>query len=321
MARDSWWHSGTHQCHCLPHRSRDLLVSPPAPQPPRTHSWCEILTCPAKLQSLEATLRRSLPLSLPVYGAVMHINRGNPGEMEVAVDSWPDFGAVLARQSGEMPVDDSYKNTHAAFYRDLGAYRALLETPGCVRWDSAFHIIGLQDGLATTSQALAATKGVELDISEFYTFLHPDPSTIPEPRLPPNIRVGSLSVEHAELLTETWPYGGTSRSRQYLVDMLSRLPNLCLQDETRYPVCWVLTDHFGTGAHGYTLRAHRRHGYMRAALAITAKRAHARGFPSYGHTAPGNVPMQRLQEGLGHQRLPELCRFILHNPSLCQALP
>ncbi|XP_053923636.1 glycine N-acyltransferase-like protein 3 isoform X5 [Cuculus canorus] len=297
MARDSWWHSGTHQCHCLPHRSRDLLVSPPAPQPPRTHSWCE------------------------VYGAVMHINRGNPGEMEVAVDSWPDFGAVLARQSGEMPVDDSYKNTHAAFYRDLGAYRALLETPGCVRWDSAFHIIGLQDGLATTSQALAATKGVELDISEFYTFLHPDPSTIPEPRLPPNIRVGSLSVEHAELLTETWPYGGTSRSRQYLVDMLSRLPNLCLQDETRYPVCWVLTDHFGTGAHGYTLRAHRRHGYMRAALAITAKRAHARGFPSYGHTAPGNVPMQRLQEGLGHQRLPELCRFILHNPSLCQALP
>ncbi|KAM6068542.1 uncharacterized protein LJ206_011727 isoform 3-T3 [Theristicus caerulescens] len=101
-----------------------------------------ILTCPAQLQRLEGALRRSLPLALPVHGAVMNINRGNPGEFEVAVDSWPHFGAVLARRSGEMPVDDCYRNTHAAFYRDVGAYRALLETPGCLRWDTAFHIFG-----------------------------------------------------------------------------------------------------------------------------------------------------------------------------------
>ncbi|NXG45667.1 GLYL3 protein, partial [Psilopogon haemacephalus] len=37
-----------------------------------------------------------------VYGAVMNINRGNPGEYEVVVDSWPEFGAVLARRRGEV---------------------------------------------------------------------------------------------------------------------------------------------------------------------------------------------------------------------------
>ncbi|NWS48947.1 GLYL3 protein, partial [Probosciger aterrimus] len=101
-----------------------------------------ILTCPAQLQRLEGALRRSLPLTLPVYGAVMNINRGNPGGLEVVVDAWPEFGAVLARRSGEVPVDDCYRNTSAVFYRDVGAYRALLETPGCLRWDAAFHIIG-----------------------------------------------------------------------------------------------------------------------------------------------------------------------------------
>lgn len=47
----------------------------------------------------------------------------------------------------QVPANDGYWNTQAAFYRDLGAYRALLETPGCLRWDAAFTLIG---GLGTS---------------------------------------------------------------------------------------------------------------------------------------------------------------------------
>uniref|UniRef100_A0A8D0KVM1 Glycine N-acyltransferase-like protein n=1 Tax=Strix occidentalis caurina TaxID=311401 RepID=A0A8D0KVM1_STROC len=263
-----------------------------------------ILTCPAQLQRLEGALRRSLPLALPVHGAVMNINRGNPGEFEVVVDSWPDFGAVLARRSGEMPVDDCYRNTHAAFYRDVGAYRGLLETPGCLRWDTAFHIIGLQEEVAKVS-----TRGWPLLTAN------------PPRRLDPSVRVGSLSPSHVDLLNETWPYGGNSRSRRYLAELLRCFPNLCLQDGAGQPLSWCLTDHFGTGAHGYTLPAHRRRGHMQAVMVLAARRAQARGFFSFGHTATGNRPMQRLQEELGHQRLPGLCRFVLHNPGLGRAGP
>lgn len=42
----------------------------------------------------------------------------------------------------QAPLNDSYRNLCSAFYRDVGAYRALLESPGCLRWDSAFHIFG-----------------------------------------------------------------------------------------------------------------------------------------------------------------------------------
>ncbi|XP_061856280.1 glycine N-acyltransferase-like protein 3 [Colius striatus] len=275
-----------------------------------------ILRSPAQLQRLEGILRRSLPFALPVYGAVMNINRGNPGEFEVVVDSWPDFGAVLARRSGELPVDDCYRNIQAAFYRDVGAYRALLETPGCLRWDAAFHIIGLQEEVATVSQDIAGPKGVELQISEYYTYLHPDPSTLPEPRLPPGLQVGTLSPALVDLLNETWPYGGNARSRRYLAEVLSLYPNVCLRDGSGEPLSWALSDHFGSGAHAYTLPAHRRGGYMRLLTSLAARRAKARGFPSFGYTVPSNVAMQKLQEGLGHQRLPGVCRFILHNPNV-----
>ncbi|XP_068256241.1 glycine N-acyltransferase-like protein 3 [Nyctibius grandis] len=281
-----------------------------------------ILTCPGHLQRLEGALRRSLPFALPVYGAVLNINRGNPGEFEVAVDSWPHFGAVLARRSGEVPADDCYRNMHAAFYRDVGAYRALLESPGCLRWDAAFHTFGLQEGVATVSQALSVAKGIELEASDYYTYLHPDPSAMPEPRLDPGIRVGTLSPGDLDLLNATWPYGGTARSRGYLGEVLRRFPHLCLRDGgTGQPLCWALTDPFGAGTHGHTMPAHRRRGYMRAALALAARRAHARGYPVYGHTATGNQPMQRALEELGYQRVPGLCRFILHNPGLGKVGP
>ncbi|XP_064369501.1 glycine N-acyltransferase-like protein 3 isoform X2 [Dromaius novaehollandiae] len=276
-----------------------------------------ILTCPAQLQRLEGALRRSLPLALPVHGAVMNMNRGNPGDFEAVVDAWPDFHAVLARRRGEVPADDCYMNMHAAFYRDLGAYRALLESPGALHWDTAFHIFGLQDGVALASQAVAAAKGVELEVSQYYTYLHPNPSTMPEPRLDPGVRVGSLSPAHADLLDATWAYGGNAWSRRYLADMVARFPSLCLLTATAtQPLCWVLLDPFGTAAHGYTLPAHRRRGHMRALTVLAARQAQARGFPAFGHTAPDNRPMQRLQEQLGYQRLPGHCRFVLHNPGL-----
>ena len=138
----------------------------------------------------------------------------------------------------------------------------------------------------------------------------------PRRRLDPGIRVGSLTPAHVDLVNEMWTYGGNARSRQYLAEVLGRFPSLCLQDEAGQPLCWALTDPFGTSTHGYTLPAHRRRGYMRTVLVLAAHQAQARGFPIFGHTAMGNQPMQRLQEELGHRRLPGLCRFVLHNPGL-----
>ncbi|NXT41743.1 GLYL3 protein, partial [Pelecanoides urinatrix] len=212
-----------------------------------------ILTCPAQLQRLEGTLRRSLPLALPVYGAVMNINRGNPGEFEVAVDSWPHFGAVLARRSGEVAGGG------------CGARR------------------GAQTGLGGAMDPGEPPPVLTLPLARCRQ-PPPAPPLIADPRrrLDPGVRVGSLSPEHVDLLNETWAYGGNACSRRYLAEVLERFPNLCLQDGAGQLLCWSLTDAFGSGTHSYTLPAHRRRGHMRAVLTLAARRAQARGFPTFG---------------------------------------
>ncbi|NWR39984.1 GLYL3 protein, partial [Tachuris rubrigastra] len=222
----------------------------------------QILTNPAQLQCLEGILKKSLPLTLPVYGAVLNITRGNPGQFEVLVDKWPDFGAVLARPRGEVA------------HRDMGHCR---ERGGMTRCPS-------------TCQVCSGHPWVPPGASERWLLEHTGsilqgfggiPGTAGDPRVPA-VRVGSLLPSHVDLLNETWPYGGNARSRRYLAELLGRFPHVCLQDSAGEPLSWVLTDHFGTGTHSFTLPAHRRRGHMQVALTVAAQRAQARGFPTFG---------------------------------------
>ncbi|NXY84581.1 GLYL3 protein, partial [Alcedo cyanopectus] len=102
------------------------------------------LTCPAQLQLLEETLRRSLPLALPVLGTVVTVARGYLATYEVLVDSWPHFGVVLTRLRPEENKDprDFYANQLTVFYRDEGAWRELLGGTEAVDWTKAFQMHG-----------------------------------------------------------------------------------------------------------------------------------------------------------------------------------
>ncbi|NWI96867.1 GLYL3 protein, partial [Pitta sordida] len=206
----------------------------------------QILTCSAQLQRLEGILRKSLPLALPVYGAVLNITRGNPGQFEVLVDKWPDFGAVLARPSGEVANGDM------GHCRDKAGENVRAMRGARQHWECG------------TLGPLGCWWG--------HWGQEPDP----------NVRLGSLLPWHVDLLNNTWPYGGNARSRRYLAELLGRFPHVCLQDSTGEPFSWVLTDHFGTGTHSFTLPAHRRRGHMQVVLTVAAQRAQARGFPTFG---------------------------------------
>ncbi|NXP98829.1 GLYL3 protein, partial [Vidua macroura] len=227
----------------------------------------KILRCSAQLQHLEGILRKSLPLALPVFGAVLNINRGNPGHFEVLVDKWPEFGAVLARPSGEVASGDM-RHCRRGVTRCPGTCQVCSEHPwvplaGFVGPRGHWGALGLDLGI------LGAGLGYWAHWKQGF-----GPA--------PGVRVGSLSPSHVDLLNDTWPYGGNARSRRFLAEILGRFPQVCLQDGSGQPIAWVLTDHFGTGTHSYTLPEHRRRGHMQVALTLAARRAHARGFPTFG---------------------------------------
>ncbi|NWS91815.1 GLYL3 protein, partial [Toxostoma redivivum] len=225
----------------------------------------KILTCPAQLQRLEEILRKSLPIALPVFGAVLNINRGNPGQYEMLVDKWPEFGAVLARPSGEVANGDT-GHCRRGVTRCPGTCQVCSELP----WVSP----GSWGALGLDLEMLGALGSIAAGFVGPWGYWGALPA--------PGVRLGSLSPSHVDLLNDTWPYGGNARSRRYLAELLGRFPQVCLQDSSGKPVAWVLTDHFGTGTHSYTLPEHRRHGHMQVALTVAAQRAHARGFPTFG---------------------------------------
>uniref|UniRef100_A0A8B9SFZ9 Glycine N-acyltransferase-like protein n=1 Tax=Anas platyrhynchos TaxID=8839 RepID=A0A8B9SFZ9_ANAPL len=226
-----------------------------------------ILTCPRQLQRLEDALRRSLPASLPVLGAVMTVARGNPAAHQVLVDSWPDF-ACRPHPPELADPGDFYANQLTAFYREEGAWRAVLGNPEAVDWSRAFQMQGERGGEPC---AEPPTPGTRL------TGLSPG-------MIPAGLRLAPLSPSHVPLLNATWSFGGTGRSRRFLEGLVRALPSACILDPRRAP---ALLEPGGPPG----LPEPRLH---RARLACTA-----RGFPLYCGVLPCNAPSLRaLHQGV-----------------------
>uniref|UniRef100_A0A670IXQ6 Glycine N-acyltransferase-like protein n=1 Tax=Podarcis muralis TaxID=64176 RepID=A0A670IXQ6_PODMU len=271
-----------------------------------------ILSCASKLQLLETLLKRNLPQTVAVYGAVVNINRGNPVGHEVIVDSWPDCKVVLTRPRTEADTDntDLYKNIYAAFYWDLDVYRRLLLDTDAVNWKQTFRLFGCWPVLTCVGLDDLSQKGGSwvLQTSLSILFL-----PVISSRLDPSFTISTLKSSHVDILYETWHHGGNEQSRRYLDNILTCFPNICILDSNGHPISWGITDPLGAQIHGYTLPSHRRRGYLAIVLRALSMKSHVAGYPVYGHTALNNVQMQRLLEYMGFQRLSELCHLCIHS--------
>uniref|UniRef100_A0A8C8A4K4 Glycine N-acyltransferase-like protein n=1 Tax=Otus sunia TaxID=257818 RepID=A0A8C8A4K4_9STRI len=267
-----------------------------------------ILTCPGHLRRLEEALRRSLPATLPVLGTVMTVARGNPASHEVLVDSWPHFSVVLTRLRPEVlrrDPGDFYTNQLTAYYRDEGAWRALLGGTEAVGWTRAFQIHGM-----SSSTSLGDTAGPQSPpwVQQLPSAIpvgcvwgggahagppHPNLSSLPRSRVPPGLRLAPVSPSHIPLLNATWAFGGNTRSRRFLLGVVQALPSACLLAPHGRPVSWSLLDPLGTLSHGYTLPAWRGRGLSGVTLGALGRVLHARGFPIYCGVLPHNTPSQR----------------------------
>uniref|UniRef100_A0A8B9QX19 Glycine N-acyltransferase-like protein n=1 Tax=Anas platyrhynchos TaxID=8839 RepID=A0A8B9QX19_ANAPL len=183
-----------------------------------------ILTCPRQLQRLEDALRRSLPASLPVLGAVMTVARGNPAAHQVLVDSWPDF-ACRPHPPELADPGDFYANQLTAFYREEGAWRAVLGNPEAVDWSRAFQMQGERGGEPCAVNEVAAAKGLRVKVYRYRA----------DAEIPAGLRLAPLSPSHVPLLNATWSFGGTGRSRRFLEGLVRALPSACILDPRRAP--------------------------------------------------------------------------------------
>ncbi|KAM3850971.1 glycine N-acyltransferase-like protein 3 [Vipera latastei] len=266
-----------------------------------------ILTCSSKLQLLESVLRKGLPETLLVCGAVMHINRGNPAQHEVVVDSWPEFKVVLTRPRKEVVKDhrDYYANLHAAFYREEDACRRLLENKDAVDWDKAFQLQGLQDGLYHAVKVMAEARRVHMEPYFYQAVLHPDAATLCQNQLRSDpFHLGMLNPSHAAQLNETYEFGGNDQSLRYLRSLIEDFPNACLLDQKGQLVAWSLSDGLGCLTHGYILPEYRGKGHMKTVVQAVARKLHAKDFALYARVRPENEISKQHLRSRGFHLLP-----------------
>ncbi|XP_044093424.1 glycine N-acyltransferase-like protein 3 [Neovison vison] len=270
-----------------------------------------VLNCSTKLLILEKMLKSYFPESLKVYGAVMNMNRGNPFQKEVVVDSWPDFKAAITRRQKEAERDnlDHYTNAYAVFYKDVRAYQCLLEEHDVINWDQVFQIQGLQSELHDVSKAVANSKQLGVKLTSFKAvqffphLLLPDTSSL-KGSVP---QLNYLSVADADLLNRTWSRGGNEQCLRYIMKLISCFPSVCVRDDKGNLVSWSLTDQFATMCHGYTLPEHRRKGYSKLVALTLARKLQSRGFPCQGNVLDDNTASISLLKNLQAEFLP--CRF------------
>ncbi|XP_030658927.1 glycine N-acyltransferase-like protein 3 [Nomascus leucogenys] len=284
-----------------------------------------VLNCSTKLLILEKMLKSCFPESLKVYGAVMNINRGNPFQKEVVLDSWPDFKAVITRRQREAETDnlDHYTNAYAVFYKDVRAYRQLLEECDVFNWDQVFQIQGLQSELYDVSKVVANSKQLNVKLTSFKAVHFSPVSTLPDTSFlnGPSPRLTYLSVADADLLNRTWSRGGNEQCLRYIANLIACFPSVCVRDEKGNPVSWSITDQFATMCHGYTLPEHRRKGYSRLVALTLARKLQSRGFASQGNVLDDNKASISLLKSLHAEFLP--CRFhrLILTPATFSGLP
>ncbi|ELR49505.1 Glycine N-acyltransferase-like protein 3, partial [Bos mutus] len=259
-----------------------------------------------------------------VYGAVMNINRGNPFQKEVVLDSWPDFKAIITRRQKEAETDnlDHYTSAYAVFYKDVNAYRQLLEEHGVINWDQVFQI---QEGPnhqdSPTKEVFKSNKYFkkgrsEKDISSLLdNFKHERKfKTQPAPRdlqlsnlMNSSVQLTYLSIADVDLLNQTWSRGGNEQCRRYIANLISCFPSVCVRDDKGNPMSWSMTDQFATMCHGYTMPEHRRKGYNRLVILMLARKLQSQGFPCQGNILDDNTTSINLAKSIHSDFLP--CRF------------
>ncbi|XP_060462719.2 glycine N-acyltransferase isoform X1 [Panthera onca] len=275
------------------------------------------------LQSLERSLRKSLPESLKVYGTVFHMNQGNPFKLKALVDKWPDFNTVVIRpQEQEMTDDlDHYTNTYQIYSKDLKNCQKCLVSPEVINWKQHLQIQSSQPSLNEVIQNLAATKSFQVKQTHCILYMTAEtikklvPSLLEGKNLSPNsgkpkaicqemFKPSSLDVTHAALVNKFWHFGGNERSQRFIERCIQNFPTFCLLGPERTPVSWNLMDQTGELRMAGTLPEYRAHGLITQVIYSHSHYLNKLGFPIYSHVDKSNKTMQKVCNKLDHITIP-----------------
>uniref|UniRef100_A0A2K6LVV9 Glycine N-acyltransferase-like protein n=2 Tax=Rhinopithecus TaxID=542827 RepID=A0A2K6LVV9_RHIBE len=294
----------------------ELLVSPGALSEHRRY-----LQDPVASTDLSERLRIIFLLEgLKVYGSVYHINHGNPFNMEVLVDSWPEYQMVIIRpQKQEMTDDmDSYTNVYHMFSKEPQKSQEVLENCEIINWKQRLQIQGLQESLGEGIRAAALSKSVKVEHSTAVLLVtedilklnasskskfgswaetgHPDDDFESET---PNFKYAQLAVSYSGLVNDNWKRGQNERSLRFIKRCIEDLPAACMLGPEGVPVSWVTMDPSCEVGMAYSMEKYRRAGNMARVMVRYMKYLRQKNIPFYLSVREENEYSRRFVGQLG----------------------
>ncbi|XP_044537272.1 glycine N-acyltransferase-like protein 2 [Gracilinanus agilis] len=271
------------------------------------------------LQTLYQSLTKSIPESLKVFGSIFHINRGNPFNLEVLVDSWPDYQTVITRPQKQEMIDDKdyYTNTYHIFSKDLHKLPEILGSDHIINWKQSLIIQGCQNGLNEKIREAVAFKPVQLDYSKRFLYIRDDLKyTSNASKLKRsqevnssenmkfrstngNFRPSLLDVSHAKLVNDNWKSGQNERSLRYIKRCLQSFPGYCLLGPEGSPVSWLIMEQTGELRMGYTLPEYRGSGMTKQMIFAYLQYLQENGIPYFWEVEEMNEPSHKVAKAFG----------------------
>ncbi|XP_023362466.2 glycine N-acyltransferase-like protein 2 [Sarcophilus harrisii] len=237
------------------------------------------------LQTLHRSLTQNIPEAIKVYGAIFHINRGNPFNLEVLVDSWPDYQTVITRPQKQEMMDDKdrYTNTYHIFSKNLQKLPEILESDSVINWKQSLTIQGCQKGLDEKIRDAVASKSVQVNYNKRFLYITDNvfksitsnASKLMKPlkvassenvkfiSTNNNFRPSLLSVFHAELINNNWKFGQNEKSLRFVKRCLQNFPGQCVLDSEGNPISWIILEHTSEMRMSYSLPEYQCRGFAK----------------------------------------------------------
>ncbi|KAM8970975.1 putative glycine N-acyltransferase-like protein 1B [Sarcophilus harrisii] len=222
------------------------------------------LVCdPYMMKTLHQSLAKNIPESLKVYGSIYFIIHGNPFNLEVVVDSWPDYQTVITRPKKKEMVDklDQYTNTYHIFTKDFHKCQQFLETPGIIDWNQVIQIQACQESIDKILRKIATSKSLQIEhlsnilfvkekILQLRTNEGQSATTVPDTKVFESknldFKFTSLNASHAKLVNDNWSMGLNEKSLNYVLHCIKNLPSFCLLNSEGNPISLALPARFGS---------------------------------------------------------------------------
>ncbi|KAM8970974.1 glycine N-acyltransferase-like protein 2 [Sarcophilus harrisii] len=247
-----------------------------------------------------------------VYGSIFNIIRGNPFNLEVLVDSWPNYQTVITWPQKQEMMDD--KDYYINSYH-IEKLPEILGYNNVINWKQSLTIQGSQNGLNEKIRDAVASKAIQVDYSKRFLYLpnnamksntskasKPEGSTVENVKFRStndNFKLCLLDISHAELVNNNWKFGQNERSLRFIQRCLQNFPGFCLVDPEGKPITWILMEQTNEWRMGYTLPEYQNRGIAKQMMSAFMQYMQKNDIPFFAHVEEMNEYAHKVGKAIG----------------------